>query len=84
VIFTAIFVGGVSNYRGVLLGVLLVPIVFLQVPQFLPQIGYPGLTDSLQWMIIGLVWMLCLLWRPQGILPERRNLAPAYLTAESA
>jgi ABC-type branched-subunit amino acid transport system permease subunit len=75
VIFTAIFVGGVGNYRGVLLGVLLVPILFLQLPQFLPQIGYPGLTASLEWVIIGLLWMLCLLLRPRGLLPEPRNIA---------
>lgn len=75
VIFTAIFVGGVGNYRGVLLGVLLVPILFLQLPQFLPAIGYPGLTDSIEWVIIGLLWMLCLLLRPRGLLPERRNIA---------
>lgn len=75
VIFTAIFVGGVGNYRGVLLGVLLVPILFLQLPQFLPTIGYPGLTGSLEWVIIGLLWMLCLLLRPRGLLPERRSIA---------
>jgi branched-chain amino acid transport system permease protein len=75
VIFTAIFVGGVSNYRGVVLGVLLVPILFLQLPQFLPAIGYPGLTASLEWIVIGLLWMLCLLLRPRGLLPERRNIA---------
>jgi branched-chain amino acid transport system permease protein len=75
VIFTAIFVGGVGNYRGVLLGVLLVPIIFLQLPQFLPAIGYPGLTGSLEWVIIGLLWMLCLLLRPRGLLPERRRMA---------
>ena len=75
VIFTAIFVGGVGNYRGVLLGVLLVPILFLQLPQFLPVIGYPGLTGSLEWVIIGLLWMACLLLRPRGLLPERRNIA---------
>ena len=43
--------------------------------QFLPSIGYPGLTDSLEWVIIGLLWMLCLLLRPRGLLPERRNIA---------
>jgi branched-chain amino acid transport system permease protein len=84
VIFTAIFVGGVSNYRGVLLGTLLVPILFLQLPQFLPQFGYPGLVESLEWIIVGLLWMLCLLLRPRGILPERRNVAPPYLSAEAA
>jgi ABC-type branched-subunit amino acid transport system permease subunit len=75
VIFTAIFVGGVGNYRGVVLGVLLVPIIFLELPRFLPQVGYPGLMDSLEWVAIGAIWMLCLYVRPQGILPEKRNRA---------
>ncbi|MGA9776130.1 MAG: branched-chain amino acid ABC transporter permease, partial [Candidatus Dormiibacterota bacterium] len=76
VIFTAIFVGGVGNYRGVMIGTLLVPIIFLEIPRFLPAIGYPGLTDSLEWVVVGLAWMLCLLFRPRGILPERRLRAP--------
>jgi branched-chain amino acid transport system permease protein len=84
VIFTAIFVGGVRNYRGVLLGVLLVPIIFLQLPQFLPQIGYPGLVQSLEWVIIGVLWMLCLLFRPRGILPERRAKASPDLSGRVA
>ncbi|MGH3400070.1 MAG: branched-chain amino acid ABC transporter permease [Streptosporangiaceae bacterium] len=84
VIFTAIFVGGVRNYRGVLLGVLLVPIIFLQLPQFLPPIGYPGLVQSLEWVIIGILWMLCLLLRPRGILPERRARALPDLAGEAA
>lgn len=75
VVFTAIFVGGVGNYRGVLLGTLLVPIIFLEIPRFLPAIGYPGLTDSLEWVAIGLAWMICLLFRPRGIIPERRRRA---------
>jgi branched-chain amino acid transport system permease protein len=75
VIFTAIFVGGLGNYRGVILGILLVPTLFLQIPQFLPQIGYPGLIDSLEWIAIGVMWMLCLYFRPQGFLPERKNVA---------
>lgn len=75
VIFTAIFVGGVGNYRGVVLGILLVPILFLELPRFLPQVGYPGLMDSLEWIAIGAVWMLCLYVRPQGILPEKRQRA---------
>ena len=73
VIFTAMFVGGLGNYRGVVLGVLLVPIIFLELPRFLPQVGYPGLMDSMEWIAIGALWMLCLYLRPQGILPERRS-----------
>jgi len=75
VIFTAIFIGGLGNYWGVLVGVLLVPVIFLEIPRFLPQIGYPGLVDSLEWIVIGLLWMLCLLFRPKGLLPERRFVA---------
>jgi branched-chain amino acid transport system permease protein len=75
VIFTALFVGGVGNYRGAVLGVLLVPIIFLELPRFLPQVGYPGLMDSVEWIAIGAIWMLCLYVRPQGIFPERRNRA---------
>jgi ABC-type branched-subunit amino acid transport system permease subunit len=75
VIFTALFVGGIGNFRGAVLGVLLVPIIFLELPRFLPQVGYPGLMDSVEWIAIGAVWMLCLYVRPQGIVPERRNRA---------
>jgi branched-chain amino acid transport system permease protein len=75
VIFTAMFVGGIGNYRGVVLGVLLVPIIFLELPRFLPQVGYPGLMDSIEWIAIGAIWMLCLYVRPQGIVPEKRNRA---------
>jgi branched-chain amino acid transport system permease protein len=75
VIFTALFVGGVGNYRGAVLGVLLVPIIFLELPRFLPQVGYPGLMDSVEWIAIGAIWMVCLYVRPQGIFPERRNRA---------
>jgi ABC-type branched-subunit amino acid transport system permease subunit len=52
-----------------------VPIIFLELPRFLPQVGYPGLMDSVEWIAIGAVWMLCLYVRPQGIVPERRNRA---------
>jgi branched-chain amino acid transport system permease protein len=82
VIFTALFVGGIGNYRGAVLGVLLVPIIFLELPRFLPQVGYPGLMDSVEWIAIGAVWMLCLYERPQGIVPERRNRAARTAVAE--
>jgi ABC-type branched-subunit amino acid transport system permease subunit len=75
VIFTAIFVGGVSNNRGVILGALLVPTIFLELPRFLPAIGYPGLIESLQWIAIGVLWMLFLYLRPRGLVPERRVVA---------
>jgi hypothetical protein len=75
VIFTALLIGGVGNNRGVIVGTFLVPILFLELPSFLPSIGYPGLIDDFEWIIIGLLWMVGLLLRPRGILPERRYIA---------
>ena len=82
VLFTAILIGGVSNNRGVVLGTLLIPILVLQVTQFLPQFGFTGLIDGLQWILIGLAWMIGLLVRPRGIFPERRLVerAPGSVT----
>lgn len=72
VIFVAILVGGVCNNRGVVIGALIVPVLFLQLSQFLPQIGFPGLIDGVDWIVIGLAFMLSILLLPRGILSERR------------
>ena len=74
-VFTAIILGGVGNNWGVVLGTLLVQVIFLQVPTFLPEVGYTGLIDALQWVLIGILWLACLAIRPRGLLPERRYRA---------
>ena len=74
-VFTAIILGGVGNNWGVALGTLLVQVIFLQVPTFLPEVGYTGLIDALQWVLIGVLWLACLALRPRGLLPERRYRA---------
>lgn len=75
-IFVSVIVGGVGNNWGVIIGTFLVQIVFQEVPQLLPQIGYIGLVDSLEWVIVGVLWLLCLAYRPKGLIPERRLRAP--------
>ena len=81
-VFTSIILGGVGNNWGVVLGTLLVQVIFLQVPTFLPEVGYTGLIDALQWVLIGILWLACLALRPRGLLPERRyRAAPAPLVA---
>src|SRR5487761_1029578 len=74
-VFTSIILGGVGNNWGVVLGTLLVQVIFLQVPTFLPEVGYTGLIDALQWVLIGILWLACLAIRPRGLLPERRYRA---------
>jgi hypothetical protein len=41
----------------------------------LPQIGYTGLIDALEWVLIGTLWLICLALRPRGLIPERRHTA---------
>jgi branched-chain amino acid transport system permease protein len=72
-VLTGIILGGVSNDWGVLIGTFLVQIAFQEITAlFLPQIGYPGLSDALVWVVIGLLWLLVLYFRPRGIWPEKR------------
>ncbi len=71
-VLTGVILGGVGNNWGVLVGTFLVQIVFIELPSFLPPIGYPGLISKLQWIVIGLLWLIVLLVRPRGIIPERR------------
>lgn len=71
-IFVSVIVGGVGNNWGVILGTFLVQIVFVEVPTLLPQFGYLGLVNALEWVVIGVLWLACIGFRPQGLLPERR------------
>jgi ABC-type branched-subunit amino acid transport system permease subunit len=71
-ILTGVILGGVGNNWGVLIGTFLVQILFIEVPSFLPQIGYPGLIDSLEWIVVGILWLSVLILRPRGVLPEPR------------
>ena len=82
VLFTAIIIGGTGNDLGVLVGVLLVPVVLAEATQFLPSIGRPGLIDALQWILIGLLMIVFLWLRPQGILPERKRRFPPQAEIE--
>jgi len=83
-ILTGVILGGVSNDWGVLLGTFLVQIVFIEVPSFLPEFGYPGLIDKLEWIVIGFMWLAVLILRPRGIIPERRYRAKLESGAEDA
>lgn len=75
ILLVAVILGGIGNEIGVFLGAFLVGIILLQLPSFLPPIGYPGLIDSIQWIVIGVVWILVLWFRPSGLIGEKPNLA---------
>jgi branched-chain amino acid transport system permease protein len=74
VLFAAVIIGGAGNHRGAVLGAILVPVGFEEATRYIPSIpGKPGLVDDLQWVAIGLLIVLFLWFRPQGVLPERRR-----------
>ena len=73
VLFAAVIIGGAGSHRGAVLGAILVPVGFEEATRYIPQFGPPGLVDDLQWVAIGLLIVIFLWFRPQGILPERRR-----------
>ena len=80
VFLAAIIVGGSANNWGAVVGALLVPVGFLEATRFLPQdfnlfghhvVLFSGLVDALQWVAVGLLILVFLWFRPQGLFPER-------------
>lgn len=74
VLLQAVILGGVGSEIGAVFGAFIVGVVLLQIPSFFPAIGYPGLIDSLQWIVIGLAYLLVLWFAPQGTFRERTTL----------
>jgi branched-chain amino acid transport system permease protein len=74
VFFAAIIVGGAGNHKGAILGAILVPVGFEEATRYIPPLANPSLVPSLQWVAIGLLIVLFLWFRPNGILPERRRI----------
>ncbi|HLM88233.1 MAG TPA: branched-chain amino acid ABC transporter ATP-binding protein/permease [Streptosporangiaceae bacterium] len=88
VLFAAVIIGGAGSHRGAVLGAILVPVGFEEATRYIPStFGPPGFVDDLQWVAIGLLVVIFLWFRPQGILPERRRIigaasAPVNMTNE--
>jgi len=79
VLFAAVIIGGAGNHLGAVLGAILVPVGFEEVTRFIPTSNNlpPNLIPSLEWVAIGLLIVIFLWVRPQGILPERKRVIRA-------
>ncbi|MGI8714850.1 MAG: branched-chain amino acid ABC transporter ATP-binding protein/permease [Solirubrobacteraceae bacterium] len=74
VLFAAVIIGGLGNHRGAILGAIIVPLAFEEATRYIPPVpNNPNLIPALQWVVIGLLIITFLWFRPQGILPERRR-----------
>jgi branched-chain amino acid transport system permease protein len=80
IIFAALIIGGLGNNVGVMAGALAVPVLFTQLPKFIPDIpGHPGLILNLEGAVIGALLILTMWFRPQGIIPERARRPDRFL-----
>lgn len=74
VLIAAIIVGGRGNHVGAMFGALLVPVGFLEVTRYIPAFGPPGLVPALEWVATGLLILIFLWARPEGIVKEKRRI----------
>jgi ABC-type branched-subunit amino acid transport system permease subunit len=82
VLYAAVLVGGRGNITGVALGVLIMGVLVQESTRFLPQLPglntmqyldqHPQILLAVRGAVIGLILVLFLRFRPQGLLPERR------------
>jgi branched-chain amino acid transport system permease protein len=72
VIYAAILVGGRGNPRGVIVGVFVVYVGFIELTRYLPSpASRPEFGPALRQILIGLLISLMLKFRPEGIFKER-------------
>ena len=70
-LYTGIFVGGQANNRGIMIGTLLALVFIPQLVLFMPTIpGHGDLWPAMQSVVSGILIILVLRFRPQGILRE--------------
>jgi branched-chain amino acid transport system permease protein len=75
IIYAAILVGGRGNPRGVIVGVFVVYIGFIELTRFLPSpASRPEFGPSMRQILIGLLIILMLKFRPEGIFRERPGI----------
>jgi ABC-type branched-subunit amino acid transport system permease subunit len=79
VVFAVLIVGGAGSNVGMFVGALLVETLLIHLPAFLPEIpGHPGLIEYFDNAVVGIVLMLMLWFRPQGVVPARLRRTESF------
>jgi branched-chain amino acid transport system permease protein len=76
-----VIVGGLRNNKGVLIGALVIIGLFEQGTRFLPPFGAPYVVPALRLIIIGVLLVVFIRFRPQGVLPERATMVEDHMKA---
>jgi branched-chain amino acid transport system permease protein len=74
-----VIVGGLRNQKGVLIGALVIIGLFEQGTRFLPAFGAPYVVPALRLIIIGVLLVVFIRFRPQGVLPERATMVEDHM-----
>lgn len=76
-LWTMVMIGGLGNIVGVLVGVLVVQAAHTLVPFAKDQFQFSSDTaGAMRIGLIGLILLACLLWRSEGLVPERLRKIP--------
>jgi branched-chain amino acid transport system permease protein len=74
IIWTALLIGGRSNNLGVVVGSFIVPVLLFELTRFLPTSAASAtLIENGRFMLIGVLLIAILWFRPDGILPEKKR-----------
>jgi branched-chain amino acid transport system permease protein len=69
-LMAAVIIGGTGNYYGAILGAFLVGQAVVEGTRFLPTVLAPNTVGAIRNMVIGIVLILIIMYRPAGLLPE--------------
>lgn len=73
-IWAAMLIGGRANNVGAVVGSLLVPVIFIEATRFLPPVpDHAELIPAVRNILVGVLLIAVLWFRPQGLLPEPRK-----------
>lgn len=73
VVWAALLIGGRGNNLGAIVGSFLVAVVFNESTRYLPQLpSQPNLIPDIRYIIIGLLVIFAVWFRPEGVLPEKK------------
>ena len=79
VVFAVLLVGGMGSNLGMFVGALLVETLLIHLPAFLPEVpGHPGLIEYFDNAVVGIVLMVMLWFRPQGVAPARLRRTASF------
>ncbi len=71
--WTIVTIGGTGNNLGVLLGAMIFEL-YNALPRFLPKELNTDGSEAIKLMLIGFTLILLMMWRPQGILGDKKEL----------